>query len=304
MYNYKDKKTNINNFSKLMFDKTSSMFKYGGLPESLPEKELEMLLQKNGSCVITKKYNNKLTAFKASFNGKEKDPYNRPVNALVSEPCFNDELKVGEDCVIIHNDSSDLGLQWLYEKYGSMLTESDITLMLANFNLRMQHIISGNDDNTISSIKEYLDKIENGELGVIVGSKLFDSLNVQSVSSNGDQNIQQITELQQYLKASLYNEVGLSSNWNTKRERLTSGEVDANNDNLRPLVDNMLLSRQKSFNEVNDIFGTSIKVDFSSIWKIKKDEDDSRNESKNKDRSEVNTSDEQVEQKTNQDSNK
>ena len=41
---------------------------------------------------------------------------------------------------------------------------------------------------------------------------------------------------------------------------------------MLPFVDDMLLSRQESFDKVNEMFGTNIKVDLGLSWKLKKDE--------------------------------
>lgn len=57
-----------------------------------------------------------------------------------------------------------------------------------------------------------------------------------------------------------------------KRESLNSSESQLNDDALLPFVDDMLLSRQESFNKVNEMFGTNIQVDLGLSWKLKKDE--------------------------------
>ena len=73
-------------------------------------------------------------------------------------------------------------------------------------------------------------------------------------------------EFQQYMKASLYNEIGLSANFNMKRERLTANEVEANTDNLYPLVDDMLNCRRLAIEKINEMFGLNIEVEFNSSW--------------------------------------
>lgn len=53
-YDYKAKTRNINQLNKYMLAKTLSMFEYQGLPETIPQRELERLLQTNGYAFITK----------------------------------------------------------------------------------------------------------------------------------------------------------------------------------------------------------------------------------------------------------
>jgi hypothetical protein len=68
------------------------------------------------------------------------------------------------------------------------------------------------------------------------------------------------------LKASWYNEIGLNANYNMKREKLSTTESQMNNDALLPLVDQMLRSRQEAAEQINEMFGTDIHVEFASSW--------------------------------------
>ena len=78
--------------------------------------------------------------------------------------------------------------------------------------------------------------------------------------------------MQQYLKASFYNEIGLNANWNAKRESINSNESQLNDDMLTPLIDNMLKERQEGVDRVNKLFGTDISVEFNSAWKENEEE--------------------------------
>jgi len=95
---------------------------------------------------------------------------------------------------------------------------------------------------------------------------LFDSLKVNNSSTNAQVSLTDLFEFEQYIKASLYNEIGLSANYNMKRERLTSAEVETNTDNLYPLVDDMINQRRKAVKKINEMFGTNIEVEFNSSW--------------------------------------
>ena len=105
-----------------------------------------------------------------------------------------------------------------------------------------------------------------GDLGVIAESQLFDSLKVNNSSANSQVSMKDLFEFQQYTKASLFNEIGLSANYNMKRERLTANEVEANTDNLYPLVDDMLKCRRLALEKINEMFGLNIEVQFNSSW--------------------------------------
>lgn len=266
IYNHLDKRKNVSDMVTYMFNRSNIMFKYHNLPETIPETELEKLLQTNGYAIVGK-INGDLYAINGGLGG-ETDVYNRPTIATISVPYFNfnDTWEIDKDCVVIKNDSNAIGLIPMFVKYCTMMNENEITMMLATVNKRIQNLLSANDDNTVESAKQFLKDVFEGKTGVIAESKLFDSLKVNNSSTNAQVNLKDLFEFEQYLKASMYNEIGLSANFNMKRERLTSAEIETNSDNLYPLVDDMLNNRRLAIEKINEMFETEIEVEFNSSW--------------------------------------
>lgn len=265
MIDLTDKKRQLSNFKAVMFDKTLSMFVWEGLPESLPEVELEKLLQLNGFAVIAK-YEGKLYAFDAGFKGQ--NVYNRPTHAIISNPAlnFNATLEIDKDCVLIKNDDMQQGLTRVYDKYGQLLIENEITMLINDYNKRIPFTISASDDATIVSAKAYLQKIIDGSIGVIGENKLFKSLNINQAATTSVTDFADLYGYHQFLTAELNNLIGLATNNNMKRERLTTNEIEVNKNASYPFTDNMLRNRQTAVDKINELFGTDIKVEYSSIW--------------------------------------
>ena len=262
----KEKDRNTRNQVMYMLDRSLLMFEYHGLPDSIPAIELERLLQSNGFAGITE-VQGELYAFYGGLGG-EQDVYGRPTTMVISNPAlnYNETLTIDEDVILMRNDSMMLGLIPTFAKYCSLLNENEITMALASISQRVNNLISVADDNTASSADKYLKQLEEGKLGYIFESKLFDSLQTNPMNSAGGGSISDLIELQQYLKASMYNEIGLNANYNMKRERLNSAEVEMNSDNLYPLVDNMLEHRRIALEQINEKYGTEISVEFNSSW--------------------------------------
>ena len=262
----KEKDRNTRNQVMYMLDRSLLMFEYHGLPDSIPAIELERLLQSNGFAGITE-VQGELYAFYGGLGG-EQDVYGRPTTMVISNPAlnYNETLTIDEDVILMRNDSMMLGLIPTFAKYCSLLNENEITMALASISQRVNNLISVADDNTASSADKYLKQLEDGKLGYIFESKLFDSLQTNPMNSAGGGSISDLIELQQYLKASMYNEIGLNANYNMKRERLNSAEVEMNSDNLYPLVDNMLEHRRIALEQINEKYGTEISVEFNSSW--------------------------------------
>ena len=269
MYNYKNKVENINLLNRYMLARTLAMFNYEGLPTTLTSVEIEKQLQMNGFTFITE-VQGKLYAFSGTLGG-DLNVYGEPTKIIINNPAlnFHATLDIENDGVLIKNDDMMLGLFPLFNRYNTLLVENEITMFIHTFNTRVQTLISSGDDATKESAELYLKKVVDGELGIIGENRIFDGIKVQnSQTSSGNITIQLI-ELNQYLKASLYNEVGINANYNMKRERLNSNETDMNVDALHPLIDNMLLNRQKGIEKLNMLYGFEAFVEFGSIWKIR-----------------------------------
>ena len=261
-----DKKKVFENYCKYTFTRTQSMFTYEGLPESIPVQWLESYLQRNGSCCIAE-HDGKLYAMLGNAGG-ELDEYYQPTTYTVANPALklSKTYKIGEDCVYCRNDFDAVGLVPLVSRYCGLMTENLLTVRISDINMRMMNLLSAPDDNTLQSTKQYLKDLEEGKLGVVGETPFFEGLKLQSKGvGNGDYMIQFI-ELQQYLKGSMYNELGINANFNMKREALSGQEVALNDDALMPLIDDMLKQRRAMCDELNQMFGLNVSVDYGSTW--------------------------------------
>lgn len=261
-----DKHKLLKQFKNNQLNKSLTMFEWSNLPDTIPAVELEKMLQINGYAVIAE-YQGKLYAFQAGFSGQ--DPYNQPTKAIVNNPALknNTTYTIGEDCIVIKNDDMKQGLNGIYEYYGQRLIENQITMLMTDYNLRMPFTISSSDDQTTQSAKMYLKKIIDGSLGVIGEQKLFKALSVTPTNSKQTATFADLYGYQQFIIAQLNNTIGLATNNNMKRERLTTNEIEVNKNASYPLVDNMLKNRQQAVDAINEMFNTDISVEYSSIWR-------------------------------------
>ena len=265
-YSYKDKTRNILVSNNYMLAKTLSMFEWENLPETIPYKELEKILQVNGYAFITE-VNGELYAFSGGLGGVV-DAYGNPTEIIINNVGlnFNKTLNIKNDGVLIHNDDMNMGLIPLLDRYNTFLVENDINMMMYGYNSRTQKLISASDDKTKASAELVIRKSIDGELAVIGESVIFEGVKVHSGNSNNGQSITSLTEFHQYIKGSLYNELGLSANINMKRERLTEGETEVGDDSNYPFIFNMLKCRMKAMELINAKYSTDINVDFGSVW--------------------------------------
>ncbi len=262
-----DKSAMCSQYVMYMINRTASMFEWQGLPETIPQRFIELTLQLRGYCAIAK-HENDLYAFYGGLGG-EPDVYYMPTVFTVANPALNysANLRIGEECAVIPNDTLYMGLIPLFTRYATMLSENLVSLRVAMINSRITDLISASDDRTLKSAKQYLEDVETGKLGVISTNEFLEGIKTAPYGSDGHYNtITSLIELHQYYKASWYNDIGLNANYNMKRESISRGESQLNNDALLPLVDDMLNNRKIAAEQVNEMFGTEISVKLSSSW--------------------------------------
>ncbi len=290
-----NKKLSIYNYVMLMFDRTSQMFEYDGLPDTIPAEMLELYLQVNGHVGITEAKGN-LYALPGGLGGAP-DPYYRPTLYVVANPGlgYSASLSIvnhlppygSQDtqgkCVLMKNDTNLRGLFYIFSRYATELAENDVSIRAAQINSRQQTLIAANTDRQIASANAYFDNLEKGKTIAVADSSFLDGIKSTNVSVQGANSIIQLIELQQYLKASWYNEIGLNANYNMKREYLSEEELQASSDALLPLIDNMLKCREDAIEVVNSTYGTSISVKKNSAWENKQKELDTEQEQKEAD---------------------
>lgn len=289
-----DKDTSIFNYVMLMFDRTNQMFEYTGLPDTIPAEMLETFLQVNGHVGFVE-WDGNLYALPGGMGGPP-DPYYRPTYYIIANPALGGsrtckiknylppyettDWSTYPDCVLMKNDTNFRGLFYIFSRYATELAENDVSIRSAQINSRQQILISAQTDREIASANEYILNLEKGKLVAVGETPFIEGIKAANISVQGANTIIQLIELQQYLKASWYNEIGLNANFNMKREYLSEEEIRTSTDVLLPLIDDMLRCRKEAISLVNSTFGTSITVEKNSAWANKQDELDTEQEQK------------------------
>lgn len=273
-YNYKDMQRNEREIISYYLCKTQSMFEYAGLPETIPQRILELYLQRAGHCAILE-YNGAYYAIQGGFAGEldynyMPKQYSTVNPALPGMPALHN---IGVNCVVIPNDSLYIGLLPLLSKFASEMCATDISVRLALVNSRATFLLSAPDDNTEKSACLFLADLEKGSQGVIRENAFLDGVKVNPVARTGANSvISALDEHRQYLRGTLYHDLGLDSPFNMKRERINTAETELTQDTLLPYIDDMLKARRLALEQVNAMFHLNISVKLASAWEDEQQE--------------------------------
>lgn len=277
LYDFKNKDKALFNLISEMLKITLDMFKWEGLPSTIPERELELLLQLRGSCIVAS-HNSNLYALGGNLSG-ECDAYYIPKYYIVANPWLKLEktFERDVDCIFGTNDRMWTGLTPMMERYATQSLETDISLSIANIQERLHALVRCSNDSEKVAFETLLSRLEKGDLASAIVSDewaMNDGIGVMPFAGDSHKTITELIELRQYIKASWFNELGLQANYNMKREAINSTEGQLNEDGLVPLVADMLECRQIFAEGINDMFGTDISVELSGAWKARQMEFD------------------------------
>ena len=262
-----DKQSSLTYYISLMLNSTSSIFEYEGLPETMPQREIELMLKVQGKTCVTRCPDGELRMLGGELGGKP-NPYYIPERFIGANPALNwsYDLKIDEECILMYNDSSFIGLMPLFTRYASQLIESDITMNMAVIQSRIVSLLTANTDASRKQCEIFIEDIINGKLSVVTDQAFIEAIKTIPYANTGSQSLTDLIEHHQYLQSAWKNLIGINSNYNMKRERIMSGEASMNIDTLYPLVTDMLNCRRTCWNKVNAMYGTNISVKLSSIW--------------------------------------
>lgn len=266
---FRDKESLVRSHIRYMFTRTAQMFKYTGLPSTIPAYILEQQMQGLGHCIIAEK-DFQFYSFTGGLGGIP-DVYYRGTEYIVSNPNVNGEefdktFKVDEDCVFCRNDHMLNGLMPLHRRYATLLAENELSFYVAEINSRLQWLFNGSTDADKLTADNLIRDLERGNLSAVASPEFTGGIQLQPGAQYASQTIREIIEAEQYIKASWYNELGLDANFNMKRESLTLGELNTNTDSLLPMIDDMFDCRKEMCKKLADMYGLEVSVEYNSAW--------------------------------------
>ena len=287
-------------YSGMLINRIIKMFDWSGLPDTIDTDFLNYTLIKYGSIGFTE-FSGKLYALFGNVGGEPNEYYFTRLYIIANPVLGSKTIKIDENGVVMYNSTIDRftqptnygnPLNSLIDITAQRLTETTISALTASKNIRAALLISAKDDETRQAAEVALRKIYNGEPDVIFRDKVIDSLNitVNPVIGDAARALTELREEYQFTLAQFYNAIGIQANYNLKRERLNTSEVNSNLDALLINIADMLYQRQTAVEKINAMFGTSISVDFSEEWKqteaLQNDRSDVETQTENTDESE------------------
>lgn len=249
-----------------------SMFEWENLPDTVDERFLEMTLFTNGCAVY---FNDDVLgnlALPVAINGQW-NVYKIPIRrrAYSVNGYQNDDLTI-DNSVMIYNNMIRTNSVRAVRMYARRLWDLDRSI---DVNARAQKtpvLLQGTEQQRLTLINAY--KELDGNSPVIMADKDFDLRNgpISCISTEAPY----VADKLYQLKTEIWNEaltyLGISNLNIQKKERLVADEVTRNMGGTIASRYSRLEMRRKAAEEINDMFGTDIEVNYREDYREADDE--------------------------------
>lgn len=256
----------LNYWLETLFEKCVRMFEWRGLPNTIPQKEIEQRLILDGYCGMVNDRKAGLIVASGGLSGVT--PYcDEFKNFTYAAPeCAGGQVDLGVNAVLIENTSLRNPLLPMILRYSDLLAHAEISLKMALINNRVNNAYAVESNEIAESVNAYYNKIYNGKNGSILDDSLVTG--VQNIANTrGGGVVAECIEARNDILRAFFAEIGVRFA-KDKKERVVVDEVSADNQMLLLNVNDMKRQRKKSALEINSVFGKDVSVELSEEFEI------------------------------------
>ena len=260
-----------NTYFDILLNTLLEMFVYDGLPETIPQRFLELYLHTYGNVFISK-INDDIYATGGTLSG-EIDAYGLGTDAIAVCPVGQAQGKRDVDIVYgINNDtaSPDMLVYWI----AHLLQENDTSLENLIIYSRLHPIPKVTDEKDKQAFDEIIDKLIKGDLKAfasknILADELGAGIEVLNLSDvDKVDKLQYLSRFADDILKKFYNFYGQPINSQNKSAQSISDEIHGMDSVSFIIPIQMLKCREKMCEDINRIFGLNVSVKFSTTWAL------------------------------------
>lgn len=271
MYDVADVANGFNYWFNKLLGYCMGMFEYGGLPDSLPARQIEINLLLTGHCTIFKDDGELVTCGTTLYDF---DKYYDPTRAVFAQPKLKSKTLYlqgeSKNAVVIYNSDlqnnvlyfpTDGGLLTFISRYARRLADIESTENIYSVNMRLSAFPVGGDDSIIASIKKFFSQLALGRREVIADNAIIQQFRtVDVVKGATSDKLNDIIQARDKVLEQFFRDIGVKFFADNKRAQMTDEEVESNDQMLIISPDEMLRKRKEGVEKVNAFFGTKITV--------------------------------------------
>ena len=250
-----------------------SIFEYENLPESIPSRELELLLILQG--YATPFYDNRGLPVAVPTNIYGYDKYYTPNsgtygNAIIPTKTlyFQNNAEHTQNAVLMFNSDlhtnifylwSDGALLSLIQRYARRMADLEASENIYTVKTRFGNAPVGSTDSVRNSIKNFVDKIRVGKFDTITDDSIINCFRTVDFGNNTNENLMSFAAARDKIIEQFFRDIGVKMS-NQKKAQVTSNEIESDEQLLLISIDDMLKTRKQGLDDFNRFFHTNATV--------------------------------------------
>ena len=244
------------------------LFKWNNLPESIDDRFFNDSLLMRGYCVGFKYVDGKVYVTDGALAGL--DEYYRPTEFKAANIKFqNVSRKIGTDCSVCFNTddySEPYSFVPMIEIYAHRLAELDVSVDTSVVNSRVCIIPVCDDDKEAIRISKLIRDMYAGKPASIAYKASFNGktgIEFVPIHSKDNLVVTDLADARRNIMSDFYTELGINNLAVDKKAQTNYVEMNSNNEQLAIRKNIFLEPRQRWCEEMNEMFGTNISVEFN-----------------------------------------
>lgn len=190
------------------------------------------------------------------------DFYYQPTRAIISNPDYNADLKIGQDCEILKLTPDYMGIWDIISFFAAELSELDNAINMSLVNNKFGFILGARNKTAAQAIKKALDKINAGEPAVIYDMSLLndetDETEPWQVWERGNLKDTYFTPEQLQDRMTILNqfdaEIGIPTIPYNKKERMVQSEAESRQYDAVSRVTVWINTLEESIKDINALY--------------------------------------------------
>ena len=250
------------------------IYQYDGLPDSLPQRELESNLMLLGHAAVFESKGQLLTTITELYGF---DEYYRPTKATFGNALIPFKtLTFGKDAEVIYNNriqgnilrrqAVDSALSSYVKRYARLLADMESSIDIYIINARFNTYPTAQTEQMRNQVEDFNARIEIGERAVLTDPSFLETFRTVDFTPHTGDRLNDLLIARDKILATFFREIGVKFQQEQKKAQLTEDEVTADEQLLLINLDDMLQERQEGLDRVNKHFGTNIKVKINPAY--------------------------------------
>ena len=263
-YSFKCKKDNTSyqtyyeKWFEQLFDYAVKLFTWSNLPDTIPQKEIEIRLMLYGIAGVTRFNNGTLRACDVNLFGIT-DYFDEFESFNYTSPKESGARKIGETGVLIANNSLHNPIYLYLHTVAAQLAHIDVSIIATSVNSRDSVVYKAMTDAQAVAVRAYRKNVYDGKLDCIVDKGFIGLTDIESPGTDRIGQLKDLMDARSNILSSFFETIGVKRA-TEKRERVVVDEMSANDQLLEVNLTDMLNNRQTACDEINAMFDLNVSV--------------------------------------------